>query len=165
VSQLAVKAYVAAQVATASLAGTHWGDLGGTVHPWRQRPKIDKVGTSVYAAIGRCKLVAKRLSVPRGFGQKQRHYVVEVLVYADSSDEEQGGDDFDTLIERIIVALESAAVPAQGIDPTGRTPNSTILSCAEDISAETMDPTLTGAQGRVRFYAVLSVAVTELYTA
>lgn len=161
-SQLGVKHFVVTTLTNnVSLANLVWS---GQVQVLRQRPKIIKLGDNPSLILGRCTYDEKRLTNPRGSGQKQRGYSVDVLAYATWPDEQTGGDSFDIFVERTANVLESASVPMYNWpDPVVSGVTSNILEVGERARVQMVDPIQTGgANSRIRFGAVVTAYVTEI---
>ncbi|MHB8573542.1 MAG: hypothetical protein ACYDAY_11425 [Candidatus Dormibacteria bacterium] len=160
---LAVKTYVATEAATASLTGTSWQ----TITASRQMPKFEKLGSNVAAYIGRVNYKEMRLAGPRGLGEKQRDYTIDLVLEATASNEVAGGDEFDSLIEavgNVFAGIASSTFPIALTDAeTAATSN--LHSIGESFDVERRPAETTEQQGRVRFLAVITLQAVEILAA
>ena len=152
-SRLAVKAYVEQQLAGLSIP------VACTV--LRQRPKTVEVGEQAVIVVDVAMSRERRYTIPRGVGRKQVDHQVRLDVYWLAADEQQGGDDFDALLEQIDAIFRAAAIPADATDPE-TSDTSQIVFIGEDIDTEA-EPPLTdeSLQGLVAFAARKTLAVVE----
>jgi len=154
----AVKKYFATQATSVSLAGLIWKSVQG----FAQRPKRGKSGFNVFVIVGRVRRRETRATMPRGSAEKEIPYEVDIMLYAEHSDEQAGGDHFDALIENTCQAYRSATGNPTLTDSFGA-PNSYLTNFGEDIDVELLDPMfLDGEESRVAFQAVLTVMVSEI---
>lgn len=158
-SLLSVKTYLAAQGATISLSGTIWQ----SVQSFRQRPKRGKAGGNVFVIVGRVRRTEDRATMPRGLAEKENQYQAEVLLYAEHTDAQAGGDHFDALVELACQAYRSATGNPTLVDAIiGQT--SYLGDFGERIDVELL-PTIfvsDEAETRVGFQAVLTLPIREI---
>lgn len=152
-SRLGVKAYVADQLAGLSLP------VECTV--LRQRPKAIEVGEQAVIVVDVARSQERRYTIPRGAGRKQVDHQVRLDLYWLAADEQQGGDDFDTLLEQVDAIFRAVALPADALDPE-TSDTSQIVFIGEQIDTETDQPLLDESlQGLVAFSARKTLAVIE----
>lgn len=157
---LAVKSYVATQAALIPLTGiTIWT----AVHAYRQRPKREKAGHTCIAVVGDLRRVEERTSMPRGLAEKEAVYELDLLLYATHSDEQAGGDAFDTLVENAAAFYRSLTPgnPTLVDAVTGVT--SYLTHIGERQEVEMLLPEETGgSQSRMDFRAILRLELREI---
>jgi hypothetical protein len=158
VSILSVKTYLAAQGATISLTGTIWQ----SVQSFRQRPKRGKAGGAVFVVVGRVRRREARATMPRGLAEKESQYEVEVLLYAEHTDEQAGGDHFDALVELACQAYRGTTGNPTLVDAIiGQT--SYLMDFGEAIDVEVLPSIYVGEnESRVGFQAVLTLPIREV---
>lgn len=162
-SVLAVKETLRAQIAanqTAVVANTQFTK----VIVFRQVPKLEKLGTGFYVALGPWERREVRRAGARGPGWKRATYRFQVMVEAVGKDEQARGDDFDTALENLQQVLRTVNVPIQITDPV-TSAATWLLEVAEDIEGHNAEPVPAASQGMVRFIADLFVSATEDFTA
>lgn len=162
-SVLAIKETLRAQVANnqaAVIANTGFK----SVIVFRQVPKLEKLGSGFYVAIGPWERTETRLTTPRGGGQKQVKYRFQVMVEAVGKDEQTRGDDFDVALENMQQLFRSANVNVQITDPV-TSGTSWLMELGETIESHNAEPVPAAPQGLVRFIADIFVSATEYITA
>lgn len=157
-SILSVKTYLANQANSISLTGTIWV----AVQSFRQRPKRGKAGANVFVIVGRVRRREARATMPRGLAEKENQYEAEVLLYAEHTDAQAGGDHFDALVELACQAYRSTVGNPTLVDAIiGQT--SYLMDFGEDIDAEVLPSFfLDEAETRVAFQAVLTLPIREI---
>ena len=157
----AVKRYVAQQATGISLEGTVWRRLNA----YRQIPKSDPDGFRCLATVGDVRRHSERLTAPRGLGQKERVYSVDLLLQATHDDAERGGDAFDQLVENAEENFATATPGAFALTDavTGRT--SQITHVGETVDVHTLAPEWPPLKAPLTFRAVLTLEVHEIITA
>ena len=157
---LSVKSYVATQAAQIPLSGI---SIWSAVHAYRQRPKREKAGHTCIAAIGDVRRIEDRATMPRGAAEKLLTYDLDLLLYATHSDEQSGGDAFDTLVENAAAFFRTLTPgnPALIDAVTGATSYLTHIGEREEV--ELLLPEETGgSQSRMNFRAILRLAIVEI---
>jgi hypothetical protein len=159
VSILAVKTYIAAQAPLISLTNTIWQH----VHGYRQRPKREKVGVTTILTVGRVRRREDRETIPRGSAEKLNAYTVDVLLYAEHSDEQVGGDHFDALIENTCDVYRRATPGNPTLVDAIIGQTSYVTHIGEHIDVDLLDVEFVGGQqSRVAFRAILTLDVSEI---
>lgn len=156
-----VKHYFATQAPNISLSGLIWKQVAG----FAQRPKRGKAGFDVFVIVGRVSRRESRLTSPRGPAEKELRYDVEVMLYAEHSDAQVGGDHFDALIENTCQAYRALSIGNPTLTDSFGGPNSYLTNFGEEIAVDLLDPFFTDAEEtRPAFQAVLTVSVSEILT-
>lgn len=157
-SVLSVKTYLATQGATISLTGTIWV----AVQSFRQRPKRGKAGANVFVIVGRVRRREQRATMPRGLAEKENQYQAEVMLYAEHTDAQAGGDHFDALVELACQAYRSATGNPTLVDAIiGQT--SYLMDFGEAIEVDVLPSFfLDEQQTRCGFQAVLTLPIREI---
>jgi len=158
-SRSAVKKFVIDNTLTTLPTGI---TLFQTIATARYEPKVEKLGSTVFCWIGETKRKVSRLSLGRGGGQKLAEWMVDVMVIATTSDEQNGADQFQTIVDTIAESFETINLspPPVIVDPVDGGV-STVLIIGETWSDVVFRPELTAEQGRVVFRAIISLPVTE----
>lgn len=156
---LAVKKYVADQASSVSLANTIWKQVVSS----RQRPKRGKAGYNVFVIVGRVRRRERRATAPRGSAEKELPYEVEVILYAEHSEEQSGGDNFDVLCENAAKVYRAAAVGNPTITDPVTAETSYLSDVGEEMDLDQLIPTYTDeAESRVAFQAILTLVLHEV---
>ena len=129
-----------------------------------QRPKAIGVGEQAVIVVGVPASKEERLTLGRGSGRKRVDHQVRLDVYWLAADEQDGGDEFDGLLEQIDGIFRSVTIPAGVQDPaTGA--SSVVVWIGEEIETAVDEPVLDGSlQGLVGFSARKTLLVTEHVT-
>lgn len=158
-SLLSVKAYLAALAPSVSTVGLVYETIVG----YRQRPKREKAGQHAILVVGQLRRVEDRETSPRGLAEKLNVYTVELLLYAEHSDEQIGGDHFDALCENVADTYRriTPGNPTLVDAVSGQT--SYITHVGEHIDVELLPTEFAGAnQSRIVHRAVLTLEVREI---
>lgn len=162
-SLLAVKEYAAGVCRSASDAISQNTEWSGGLTCYRQLPTEQRLGDQTAACLGTIEDSAeKRLSGPRGFGNKMVTYLIPIFLHAISDDEQNGADDFDILCNLIIEAFRNCDTGQTITDPkTGQ--RSQLFKVGEEISLKRYEPVLfKRGLTRMRFMAELELAIQEI---
>lgn len=159
----AVKAYVAQQATSGAAALLNGQSVWTEVHAYAQRPKLDKAGHRVLVVIGRWRRREERMTSPRGSGEKERVYLMDLLLYATASDELAGGDAFDTLTENLF-GLFATATPGNPTLTDAVTGQQSYLTHIGETGDVEMLPVMSTAtpQGRVSFRSIVRLEIREV---
>ena len=157
-SLLAVKAFVQQTAASATVPASN--QFITSIKAIEQPPKLAKLGQVSVDFVSRVSRRERRASMPRGAGNKEIQYIVDLDIYATASDEQNGGRDFDEILDAISVALRSVSLSSTTTIQDPRTlVNYQLLSIGEEIEDELYEPELTETQGRVEFHAIKRIPV------
>lgn len=162
-SRTAIKKFVIDNTSTTIPTGV---TLFSTITAVRFEPKVEKLGTNVYCWLGETRRSVSRFTLGRGTGQKTAVWNVQVMLIATASDEQNGMDQFQAIVDSIATSYEgiSLSPPPTITDPlTGG--QTQVLIIGENWSDVMYRPELTADQGRAVFRAVITVPVTEYLTA
>lgn len=158
-SRSAVKKFVIDNTLTALPTGI---TLFKTIATARYEPKVEKLGSTVFCWIGETRRKVSRLSLGRGTGQKLAEWVVDVMVIGTCSDEQNGADQFQSIVDGIAESFEAIVLsPAPTIVDPVDGGASVVLVIGETWSDVVFRPELTADQGRVVFRAIISLPVIE----
>lgn len=127
--------------------GTRWQKVAA----YAQRPKMQKLGSTVLVTVANVERVTSRIGMGRPVGGLKRHaYQVEVMLEATDRDAQGGGDDFDQVMDQSEIAIETLVIGATISDP-GSNQQYRLTKIGEEIHSRTLDPTLTADQSEVTF--------------
>ncbi len=153
-----VKVYVANQAPSISLTGTIWK----TVIASPQRLKRGKTGFNVFVMVGRVRRRESRMTSPRGSAEKEVPYEVDILLYAEHSDAQSGGNHFDALIENACQVYRGGVGNPTLTDTFGA-PTTYLTDIGEAIDVDVLPSFFTDdSESRVAFQAVLTLRLTEV---
>lgn len=159
-SYLSAKTYVANQLPTVSITGTLWKAVVSS----RQRLKRGKAGFNAFVMLGRFRRREDRLTAPRASAEKEAQCEVELLLYAEHSDAQTGGDSFDVLIENTCQVFRAGVGNPTLTDAvTGQV--SYLTDLGEVIDVDLLPFFFTdGTESRVGFQAVVTLMFREVIT-
>ncbi len=162
-SMLAVKAFVQQTAASATVpVSNQWIT---SIKAIEQPPKLAKLGQVSVDFVSRVTRHERRATMPRGGGNKELLYIVDLDIYATATDEANGGRDFDEILDAISTALRSVSLANTTTITDPRTAATyQLLSIGEEIEDQLFEPELTETQGRVEFHAVKRIPVTVWVT-
>jgi len=153
-SRLAVKDYFRRQMALL--------DIPVPCAVLNQRPKEIAVGDQAVIVINIAHSKEVRFTMPRTTGNKKIDHQVRLDLFWVSSDEQDGGNAFDQLLEQVDGIFRAAPMPESLTDPESGAP-STLLFVGEDIETAVNEPLLDESLlGMVVFTATKIVLATEL---
>lgn len=133
-----------------------------TIQVTRHEPKITTLGATVAVWVGETRRQVTRLSLGRGGGQKEAKWNVQLMLIATCSDEINGRDQFQGIVDNIAESYETISLspPPTITDPVDGG-STQILIIGESWSDVEFRPEFTGEQGRVVFRAIITIPITE----
>lgn len=158
-SRSAVKKFVIDNTSTTIPTGV---TLFNTIATFRYEPKITTLGSTIGCWVGETRRKVTRLSLGRGGGQKLAEWQVQLMLIGTSSDEKNGLDQFQAVVDNIAESYETINLspPPTITDPVdGGTSQITIIG--ETWSDLMYRPEFTGDQGRVVFRAIVTIPISE----
>lgn len=158
-SRAAVTKFVADNANTAIPTGS---TLFNKIQVTRHEPKVTSLGATVAVWVGETRRKVTRLSLGRGGGQKLAEWNVQLMLIATCSDEINGRDQFQGIIDNIAESYETISLspPPTITDPIDGG-STQILVIGETWSDVEYRPEFTGEQGRVVFRGIITIPVTE----
>jgi hypothetical protein len=158
-SRSAVKKFVTDNTSTTLPSGV---SLFSVIQTSRYEPKVATLGATIVCWPGETRRQVTRLSLGRGGGQKLAQWSVQLMIIGTSSDEKNGLDQFQTVVDTIAESYETISLsPAPTITDPVDGGTSVITIIGETWSDVMYRPEFTGDQGRIVFRAIVTIPVTE----
>lgn len=147
--QRAVKNWMATEFSASSqsiVAGTRWTDC----LVFAQRPKFQKLGSKAMLVVGDVQRKTLRIGMGRPAGMKRHEYDIPLIVQAIAKDDQEGGDDFDQVMDQVETILEKVLIETVITDPVDGS-QYRVTKIGEEIDSHTFPPEVTEEQGLVTF--------------